>query len=139
MNGAVRNEGTRRGRRILVVDDEAHAREVVGLALEVGGFEVVFAVDGREGLERTLQDPPDLVLTDIHMPRMDGDELAREITHRLGTGAPPVIGFTADRDLVATLQGAGGFRAVIRKPVSPSALIELVTSCLPERDPDARP
>lgn len=117
--------------RILVVDDEAHAREVVSLALEVAGFEVLVAVDGREALEKTLQDAPDLVLTDIHMPRMDGDELAREIGRRLGAAAPPVIGFTADRDLVASLREQGRFRAVIRKPVSPSALIELVQSHLP--------
>lgn len=129
MNGFVHPE--RLGARILIVDDEAHAREVVSLALEVAGFVVLVAVDGRHGLERTLQDAPDVVLTDIHMPRMDGDELAREIRHRLGPSAPPVIGFTADRDLVASLREQGAFRSVIRKPVSPSALVELVTSCLP--------
>lgn len=113
-----------------MVDDEGHAREVVGLALEVAGFDVRFAVDGRDGLERILQSPPDLVLTDIHMPRMDGNDLAREVAHRMGAAAPPVIGFTADRDAVASMTDHPEFHSVIRKPVSPSALIALVNSVL---------
>lgn len=122
------------GRKVLVVDDEGHAREVVGLALEVAGFDVLFAVDGRDGLERTLQDLPDLVLTDIHMPRMDGNELAREVAHRLGDSAPPVVGFTADRDAVDAMRSHPAFRAVLRKPVSPSALVALVRSIVSRED-----
>lgn len=135
MNDSLRSEMPERA-RILVVDDESHAREVVSLALEVGGFEVLTAMDGREGLERTLQEAPDLVLTDIHMPRMDGDELAREIARHMGDEAPPVIGFTADRDLVASLRAQKVFQAAIRKPVSPSALIELVKACLAGEPPE---
>lgn len=136
MNDPVQIERPPNGYRILVVDDEGHAREVVGLALEVAGFEVLFAVDGREGLERTLQELPDLVLTDIHMPRMDGNDLAREVVNRMGRTAPPVVGFTADRDAVDAMRERDVFHAVLRKPVSPSALISLVRSIVtPEGAP----
>lgn len=136
MNEPVQIERPPNGHRILVVDDEGHAREVVGLALEVAGFEVLFAVDGRDGLERTLQELPDLVLTDIHMPRMDGNDLAREVANRMGPTAPPVVGFTADRDAVETMRERDVFQAVLRKPVSPSALISLVRSIVtPEGAP----
>ena len=111
-----------------MVDDEGHAREVIGLALEVAGFEVLLAVDGADGLESALQEQPDLVLTDVHMPRMDGPELARELRQRLGSAAPPVVAFTADRDAAEALRHHPHVRAVLRKPVSPSTLVEVVGS-----------
>ncbi len=119
---------------VLVVDDEEHARDVISLALEFAGFEVLVAADGREGLRQTLECAPDVVLTDIHMPRMDGDELACEIIDRLGPDAPPIVAFTADRDAVESLKERHEFRAVVGKPVSPSQLIALVQSCLPSSD-----
>ncbi len=115
---------------VLVVDDEPYAREVIGLALEVAGFNVCTAADGLEGLEIVLRERPRLVLTDIHMPGLDGDRLATAIVERLGDEAPVIIGFSADADAVERLRHTTPFREVLRKPLSPRNLIAVVMSNL---------
>nr|HRC63006.1 response regulator transcription factor [Dehalococcoidia bacterium] len=58
--------------RILVIDDETDIRQAVALMLARGGYEVVEAANGREGLRRFHADTPDLVLLDVAMPELDG-------------------------------------------------------------------
>lgn len=67
-------------RKILVVDDEPLDRELAGRCLEgVEGLKVLFAADGIEAIEVVESDPPDVVLTDLRMPRLDGLELVSRI------------------------------------------------------------
>lgn len=68
--------------RVLVVDDERQILRVLRAALQAGGYEVVTAGDGREGLQQFQQQTPDLVITDLAMPVMDGVELVRAIRER---------------------------------------------------------
>ena len=63
--------------RILVVDDEPAVREAIERALRLEGYEVALAADGHEALERIGQRPPDAVVLDLLMPRVDGLELCR--------------------------------------------------------------
>lgn len=79
--------------RILVIDDDKSLREVVRFILVEGGHTVITAADGAEGLER-LADEPDLVLSDIRMPKLDGMELLRRLRETVAP-APPVIMLTA--------------------------------------------
>jgi two-component system NtrC family response regulator len=79
--------------RILVIDDDKSLREVVRFILAEGGHEVLTAADGAEGLER-LADEPDLVLSDIRMPKLDGMELLRRL-RETAAPVPPVIMLTA--------------------------------------------
>jgi CheY-like chemotaxis protein len=65
--------------RILIVDDEPHVLRVLKMSLERAGYSVEVSSDGREALERIRRQPPDVLITDIHMPLMDGEELCREI------------------------------------------------------------
>lgn len=74
--------------RILIVDDEAQITRVLRATLQSHGYEVVLAANGVEALEAFLQNSPDLVLTDLSMPQMDGVELTREIRQRAST---PII------------------------------------------------
>lgn len=111
---------------VLVVDDEPYAREIIGLALEMAGFRVKLAANGVEGLALVLSERPRVVLTDIHMPQMDGDQLASEIQAQCGADAPVVIGFSADRAVVQALRGRATFHEVLTKPVAPRDLIEIV-------------
>ncbi|EPR43998.1 response regulator receiver protein [Desulfovibrio sp. X2] len=60
--------------RVLVIDDDAVMRDMMRLYLEQGGFEVVEAGDGMDGVRRYRQRPPDVVIVDIFMPRKDGIE-----------------------------------------------------------------
>lgn len=66
-------------KKLLLVDDEADIREVLGLYLRDSGYEVVTAEDGRAGLEAFQRERPPLVLTDIRMPGLDGIALLREV------------------------------------------------------------
>ena len=78
---------------VLIVDDSVVDRKLAGGCLKNCGVEVAFACDGREALELMAEDPPDLVLTDLQMPEVDGLELGTEIRkqHR----SVPVILMTA--------------------------------------------
>ena len=78
---------------VLIVDDSVVDRKLAGGCLKNCGVEVAFACDGREALELMAEDPPDLVLTDLQMPEVDGLELVTEIRkqHR----SVPVILMTA--------------------------------------------
>lgn len=80
--------------KILVVDDSPLDRKLVGgLLLKIGGVEVQYAVDGDEALAAVQNDPPDVVVTDLEMPQMDGLELVRRL--RDLQSAIPVILMTA--------------------------------------------
>jgi two-component system, OmpR family, KDP operon response regulator KdpE len=74
--------------RILVVDDEVQITRVLRAALQSSGYEVVVAGNGVEAITQYLENPPDLVITDLSMPEMDGVELTREIRQRAAT---PII------------------------------------------------
>jgi len=75
--------------RILYVEDDAHLRRDVIALLARAGFEATGASNGREGLDLCLRAPPDLVITDLIMPEMDGIELIRGLREKLP--AIPVI------------------------------------------------
>lgn len=74
--------------RILVVDDEAQITRVLRAALQSNGYEVSVARNGVEAIGLYLESQPDLVITDLSMPEMDGVELTREIRQRAST---PII------------------------------------------------
>ena len=65
--------------RILIVDDEQHVLRVLKLSLEREGYAVEVCANGREALEIMEREHPDVLITDIHMPIMDGEELCRTI------------------------------------------------------------
>jgi DNA-binding response OmpR family regulator len=121
---------------VLVVDDEPYAREIVSLALSVAGFHVMTAGNGTSGLDVVLNERPRLVLTDIHMPDMDGDRLAEAILERLPDDPPVIIGFSADPDAVQRVRANPLFAEVLRKPLAPRELIDAVMRHL-DGDPPA--
>jgi two-component system response regulator MprA len=84
--------------RILVVDDEPAVREAVERALRLDGHDVVLAADGGEALDTLHEDPPDAVVLDVLMPRVDGLELCRRMRGR--GDRTPVLMLTA-RDAVS--------------------------------------
>ncbi len=80
--------------KILVIDDDQSQREAAGVILTEAGHEVLPAADGHEGLSR-LEESPDLVITDIRMPGLDGIEVLRRIREAADAISPPVIVLTA--------------------------------------------
>ena len=111
--------------RVLVVDDEPDAREVLSALLAACGAEVGSAASVREALERVETEPPDVLLTDIAMPDEDGYALIREIRSR-GSRIPAIaitaLASTEDRARAM----AEGFDAHLTKPVDPAEIVEAV-------------
>jgi two-component system cell cycle response regulator DivK len=81
--------------RILLVEDNEMNRDMLSRRLERRGYEVTFAVDGREGVEKALTGKFDLVLMDMSLPEIDGWEATRQIRAAPETKSLPVIALTA--------------------------------------------
>jgi DNA-binding response OmpR family regulator len=113
---------------VLVVDDEPMVRDVLARYLEKDGFEVRTAEDGEQALESFEASPPDLVLLDLMLPRIDGLEVLRRMRER---AASPVIMLTAkgtETDRVVGLElGADDY---ITKPFSPREVVARVRAVL---------
>jgi len=122
-----------RGLTIVVVEDHDDARRYLGLFLGRLGANVVMAENGLKGLLAIKISHPNLVLSDITMPGMDGFELLREI-RALGSdagGSVPVIAMTAlvtHADRVRILNA--GFQSCLPKPFTPDKLLETILSVL---------
>ena len=119
--------------RIIVAEDHDDSRTFMGLFLARMGATVVLAKDAIEGLEAVKNHHPDLVLTDIQMPGLDGFWLLREIRslHSDEGGEVPVVAFTAldtrtERIRLVKL----GFQACVQKPFTPEQLLETMFSLL---------
>src|SRR5438270_10827934 len=80
---------------ILVADDESHILHVVSMKLRNAGYRVLTASDGQEALELALQEKPDLIITDYHMPLLSGLELCRRLKQDASTMGIPAIMLTA--------------------------------------------
>lgn len=68
-------------KKIMLVDDEMHALRILKLSLEKQGYEISTHANGLEALDALHQQQPDVLITDIQMPRMTGEELCKSITN----------------------------------------------------------
>jgi len=121
--------------RVLVVDDDAVNRDLVVTLLGYRGHSVVQAADGVEALVSARAEPPDLVLTDLLMPAMDGYELVREIRADPALEDTPVIFYTVnylERE-VLPVAAALGVRHIVSKPIDPQRLLLTVEEALAKR------
>ncbi len=81
--------------RLLLVEDNDLNRDMLSRRLRKKGFEVLIAVDGAEGVEKTLSDQPDLVIMDMSLPILDGWEATRKIKSSLKAKTIPILGLSA--------------------------------------------
>lgn len=121
------------GRRILVVEDEIDARELLVFLLEEQGAQVVAATSAREALLLLARSRPDVLISDIGMPEMDGYMLiqqVRQLTPEQG-GQIPAIALTAYAGEMNQQQAlAAGFQKHISKPIEPEKLFHLISSLI---------
>ncbi|WP_029416721.1 response regulator [Brevundimonas bacteroides] len=112
---------------VLTVDDSRTMRDMLRLALAEASFEVVQAVDGVHGLEVLSQTEPDVIITDINMPNMDGFgfiEAVRRDERRRGT---PILVLTTESDAAKKQRArAAGATGWIVKPFDPAKLVDAV-------------
>ena len=115
---------------ILVVEDNPDAREMVSFILASEGFSVITAEDGQAALELVKDQPPDLIITDIQMPNLDGIEMIKRLRQQFESHTVPIVvmsafGSGATQDAI----NAGADRSA-PKPMQVDYLIKLVKQLL---------
>ena len=116
---------------ILVADDESHILHVVSLKLRNAGYRVVTAHDGQEALDAAMQERPDLIITDYHMPQLSGLELCQRLRQDPATRAMPAIMLTArGYHLEPQDTEQSGILRMLSKPFSPRQLLATVNEVL---------
>ena len=121
-------------KRILIVDDEPYVIRVIRLALERYGYLVDEAANGMRALEYLEQQQPDLMITDIDMPQLNGKDLCMKINSQLPDRAFHIIVLTAraeleHREWSAAIPGLD----FMEKPVSIRQLMSLLDTCLADK------
>ena len=117
---------------ILVADDNRANRDAMAALLETAGHRVVSAANGREALERAREHRPELVISDVLMPEMDGYELARRLHLDPATAATTVLFYTAyfGTHEAKELALAHGVARVLVKPSDNDAILAAVNEVL---------
>ncbi len=119
-------------KRLLLCDDEIHILRATEFKLTRAGFEVRCAGDGQEAWEAMQVECPDMVITDLNMPRMDGIKLVKHMREDERFANVPVVMLTAKGYEVANESIRDEFRVahVMTKPFSPRELLALVQRLL---------
>ncbi len=118
-------------RRLLVVDDEAKLLKAVAATLRAEGYEVTTARSGADALVSINQTMPDLIISDIRMPGMDGYGLARALRSNARTALVPIIFLTAKGERKDRIAGfRTGVDAYLTKPFDPDELLAVVSAIL---------
>lgn len=117
--------------RILVIDDNPKNLDVLSELLDKGNFVLLFALDGKSGLQRAESGQPDLILLDIMMPGVDGFETCRQLKANNTTKDIPVIFMTALAETADKIKGfALGAVDYITKPIQPEEALARITTHL---------
>ena len=117
--------------RVLVVDDNEQNRALARMTLEEEGYAITLASGGEEALALFERDPPDCVLLDVRMPRMDGYAVCERIRAMAGGAEVPVLFLTALRDVETFDRAAkAGGTDFLTKPVQPTELVLRVQQAL---------
>ena len=115
--------------RVLLVEDEEALRMFVGDSLRNEGYEVEYAADGQEGLEKATQLPVDLIVLDVMLPRKDGFEVCKAI--RAAGRATPILMLTARSQTEDTVNGLKiGADDYVTKPFNMGELMARVAALL---------
>lgn len=117
--------------RVLVVDDSPELRRFMVLVLERAGMAAEPAADGEEAMERAVETPPDVVVTDYRLPGIDGLETCRRLRALCGARAVLVSGGSITPEMAARVD------AVLEKPFSAADLVERVRALTPRAPREA--
>ena len=113
--------------RVVVAEDDTVNRELLDELLTISGCLVVATPDGQSALEKMIEDPPDLLLADVDMPRMDGLDLCQRVKTMPSTHLVPVIIITAhNSEAIKRRARIAGADAFIEKPYDSQFLLEQV-------------
>ena len=117
--------------KVLLVEDVEDTRHFMRLALEDQGFIVFEAEDGHAAVASAVRDPPDVILMDLSLPRMDGFAAAKLMRQKRELKNVPIIAVTAHQETgFRTDAKASGFDAYVTKPIDITWLKELITGII---------
>lgn len=120
--------------KILVIEDEPQILEFLSIALSINGYEVITACDGVEGLKLALSLSPDLIISDIMMPLMDGYKLLEEIRNHPETATTPMLLLSARSDKNDIRHGMNlGADDYLTKPFDIDDLLSAIKSQLEKK------
>lgn len=126
--------------KILVVDDELDALELIEFNLKAAGYEVVTAKDGLEALNKARSAVPDLIILDLMLPEMDGLEVCKTLRREDKTARIPIIMLTAKTAEIDRVLGLElGADDYVTKPFSPRELVLRVKSLFRRIQPEGEP
>jgi CheY-like chemotaxis protein len=109
-------------KRILLVEDDSDLARLYRGVLRIAGFDALHVADGWSALRAIDEAPPDLIVLDIHLPGLRGDELLKELSERPETRQIPAIVVTGSDIDLAVAQA----REILRKPCTPGCLVSVV-------------
>ena len=113
---------------ILIVDDSASVRQVVGIALRGAGYDVIEGTDGRDGLTKLDGRKVNLIVSDVNMPNMDGITFVKEVKKLPAYKFTPIIMLTTESQESKKLEGqAAGAKAWVVKPFQPAQMLAAVS------------
>ena len=116
---------------VMVVDDSASVRQVVGLALRGVGYGVIEACDGVDALAKLSGQKIHLIISDVNMPNMDGITFVQEVKKLAAYKFTPVIMLTTESQEGKKLQGqAAGAKAWVVKPFQPAQMLAAVSKLI---------
>jgi two-component system chemotaxis response regulator CheY len=118
---------------ILIVDDSASMRQVLGIALRGAGYVVIEGCDGRDALSKLTGQKVNLIISDVNMPNMDGISFLKAVKQLPAYKFTPVIMLTTVTEEAKMAEGrAAGARAWVSKPFAPEKLLDAAQRlCLP--------
>jgi len=118
---------------IMIVDDSASLRQVVGITLKTAGYEIVEGSDGKDALAKLDGRKVHLIISDVNMPNMDGITFLKAVKQLPNYKFTPVIMLTTEAQEARKLEGqAAGAKAWVVKPFKPEQMLNAVSKlCLP--------
>jgi len=112
---------------VLVVDDSPSIRELVKLTLKCAGYIVIEAIDGLDALSKLDGQKINLIVSDVHMPNMDGIALVKKIKAHPDYKFTPILMLTAEAGEIMKVEGTtAGIKAWLIKPFQPEALLSAI-------------
>ena len=116
---------------VMIVDDSASLRQVVGIALRGAGYEVIEACDGRDAISKLAGQKVHLIISDVNMPNMDGITFVKNVKQMPNYKFTPVIMLTTESEDGKKQEGqAAGAKAWVVKPFQPVQMLAAVSKLI---------
>lgn len=125
---------------VLVVDDDVEIRQLLSIMLSLAGFQLETAVNGEDALAKIAQQPPDVLILDVMMPKMDGLTLCKKLRQQEQTAQLPIILLSGKAHIEAINEGLqAGANRYLTKPTAMDELKRSIQEVLSERIHKRRP